>query len=116
MTKKLTTDWVDLDFKPLNPPHPHFEFAEKLGFLCKPLGSVQWLNVKSSDMVGDAAGLAIRYALRDWRGISRNGEPVKFSLAEVEKLFEDARLVELLADLCRRICDRSMLHEDEAKN
>lgn len=119
MTSKLTTDWVDLDFDPLDPPHPHFTFQDKVGFLCKPLTAPQFLNATATaqaGLPGDAAAMMIRDAVRDWRGVYRNGEPVKFSAKALGQFFEDARLIEFMGELGKSIGQRSILTEDETKN
>jgi len=119
MTNKLTTDWEDLDLEALTPPHPHFELHAKLGFLCRPLTAPQFTNVRWAALngdPGDAYEKAIAYAVRDWRGVYKNGEPVKFSQKSIAQLLEDARLQEFFGDLSKRICERSILTEDETKN
>lgn len=119
MTSKLTTDWVDIDLDELSPPHPHFELQGKVGFLCKPLNSPQFTNVRWAALngdPGDAYQKAIAYAVRDWRGIQKKGEPVKFSARALEQLMADARLQEFFGELSERICQRSILTEEETKN
>lgn len=119
MTSKLTTDWEDIDIDALDPPHPHFTFDGKLGFLCKPLTAPQFLNATStaqSGMHGDAAMMMIRDAVRSWRGVYKNGEPVQFSSRALDKFFEDARLIEFMGELGKRIGQRSILTEEETKN
>ena len=104
LTKKLITDWVDVEHK-----------EEKLGFFCAPLTAPQYMNC-SQAMAGDAAIMAIRYAVRDWRGITKEGAPLKFTPRNLESLFADASLIELLGELGGKIIERSILTEEERKN
>lgn len=115
-SKKLVPEWIDIEDLPsLAPGHPHFEFSGALGFLCAPLTAPQYLNC-SQAMPGDAGILSIRYAAREWRGIEQNGRPVRCTPRNIDLLFADARLIELLGELSGKIIGRSILSEDELKN
>lgn len=104
LSKKIVPGWVDIEYE-----------GEKLEFLCAPLTAPQYLNC-SQAMEGDASIMAIRYAVRDWRGFTRNGEPVKFSQRELDTLFSDVRRIDLLGELGSRILVRSTPSEQERKN
>mgnify|MGYP001028135057 FL=1 len=113
LTKKLTPQWVDIEHE-----------GETLGFLCAPLTAEQSLNVRmeydvaSGEMTGTGLMMAVRYAVRDWRGITENGEPVRCSPAALDRLFSrgDASMSLLLQKLGAEIVKRTWLTEAEQKN
>lgn len=107
LAKKLTPQWVEIEHE-----------GEKLEFLCAPLKGSQYLNVYSlieDGKTGDAALAAVRFAVRDWRGFTRDGEPVPFSRALIESL-DTIEAMPLLTALMTKILSRAELTETERKN
>lgn len=109
LTEKISPAWLEV-------AHGN----ETLRFLCAPLTPPQKLSVgamcESAETFGEGCMAAVRYAVRDWQGITRKGEPVPFSRAALEQFFTGPELVSVLLALAGQIITRSTLSEDERKN
>lgn len=100
---KLEPEWVDID---------------DVGFLCAPLTAAQRVTTFSlveSD-IGEAYARMARYAVKDWRGVTRGGQPVPFSAAALDEFFADGDHGPVLLMLGNKILVRSALSETERKN
>ena len=91
---------------------------ETLEFYLHPVTAAQRVTTFSlmRDDIGEAYMYMVRSAVKGWRGITRGGEPVEFSPAELEALFSVEDNGPLLLLLGGAIADRARLSETERKN
>jgi len=110
LTKKITPQWVELKH----------EGSAPIGFCCAPLTSPQIISVRAlmgvRESVGEGMMAAVRYSVRDWRGVTADGAPVDFSADALEHLFTGPTLALLLMELAGEIIERSKLNGAEVKN
>jgi|SRR5882672_4169279 len=108
---KILPQWIDVETD-----------GEKLQFLCAPLTSAQFLNLiphfnlTVNNWTGDGTLLACKYAVRDWRGITHDGQPVPYTERDLERFFEPMERHTILRGLATQITLRSSLTEIERKN
>lgn len=107
IVKRLEPEWVPIEHA-----------GETLEFLLQPLTAAQRVTTFGliDDDVGEAFMQMTRCAVKDWRGITRGGQPVAFSRAELEALFDTDESGPLLLMLGGVIAKRTRLAETERKN
>jgi hypothetical protein len=90
---------------------------ETLGFLLHPLTAAQKLSLMAmaDGPTGEAMMQTVRYGVRDWHGITKNGEPAPFSQVALEILFRDGEMANTLLELALVIGSRAEITEDDQK-
>lgn len=92
--------------------------GETLEFYLHPLTAAQRVTTFAliENDIGEAFMRMVRYAVKDWRGITRDGKPIAFNPLELETLFAAESSGPLLLILGETIGVRSRLSEPEVKN
>lgn len=109
LTRKFLPAWEEIEHE-----------GETVAFYCAPLTSAQRLNVFAlQDLpgrIGDAAMMCVEGSVQDWRGITREGAPVPYSVAALREFFADGERVPVLMELSARVGKRARLTGEEQKN
>lgn len=106
VTRGLVAEWFR--------PDSQKDATTPAEFMLRPLSQIELLDVQgvaASDLNGQAADLALRRAMRDWRGVFDGETELRFDPGLIPSLPAG-----LLIELVRHVLAVSKLSEDERKN